>query len=87
MYKVAGFNSIFFFLVFYREKMMYSNLKRGRANQLMMNPKTRQFPVLNSWLQRKIQTAVTVVKTNPVMKIATPRMTWAILRYQVLILL
>lgn len=75
------------FLLFYREKMMHSSLKQRKENQLVMNPKTIPIPVLNSRPQRKIQTAATAVKTSPVMKIATPRMTRATLRYQVLILL
>lgn len=62
--------------------MMHSNLKQRRVNQLMMNSDR----VLKSWLQQNMQRALLVVQTNPVMKMATPRMTWLTLRYQVLIL-
>lgn len=62
--------------------MMHSNLKQRRVNQLMMNSNR----VLKSWLQQNMQRAVLVVKTNPVTKMATPRVIWLTLRYQVLIL-
>lgn len=68
--------------MFYRKMVMHSKVKQRMVNQ-MMHP----IFVINGWLQEKIQTAATVVKTNPVMKIVTPRMTRATLRLLVLIVL